>query len=378
MNTPSHLARILGMATCATALLLTTTALAQKTYRAADPNPSTSDLGFAAPGGRTGGGRDIGPIFGAPGKACRLMEMKGELDTFIGGGSIVWYSKSFQLFGEKAAEGQTPAQFLISVGADVSGGFSFNYPQGIPGEPSIMVYQSGETGAAVYLPTNGSMTVSGTPGEGEASFIFHNLQLSVVDNASLVPIKDGDCINFYDFSFAGGVVSVPPDWTCAPELYSDDICHCGCGALDEACAANAVDVCDVCDANGACAEDESDCSTIDPDDITQCYVPPVPLYYDGANGIGALLENRCASCHNDSFQIELSYSALLWGISAAGEGYEENDGFSHYVVPGDPSASALYAGWVEPGLMPTFGGGLPAADRERIREWIEQGALQAP
>ena len=51
----------------------------------------------------------------------------------------------------------------------------------------------------------------------------------------------------------GGSGGAPPQWTCDPTYYGDQICDCGCGVIDTDCADATVASCDYCDDTGSCA-----------------------------------------------------------------------------------------------------------------------------
>lgn len=62
--------------------------------------------------------------------------------------------------------------------------------------------------------------------------------------------------------------AAPPEWTCHQAYYSDQVCDCGCGALDADCTGPAPSACASCDAPGSCAE--GDCDTIDAENNALC------------------------------------------------------------------------------------------------------------
>jgi hypothetical protein len=71
--------------------------------------------------------------------------------------------------------------------------------------------------------------------------------------------------------------SRPPfAWRCAPELYGDGSeCDCGCGYLDPDCSGNDLGACEVCNAEGSC--DGQACpGTIDPTRVEYCTHPAPP------------------------------------------------------------------------------------------------------
>jgi hypothetical protein len=65
---------------------------------------------------------------------------------------------------------------------------------------------------------------------------------------------------------------VPSTWTCSDDIYWDDVCDCGCGALDPDCANGAKASCDLCNSPGSCSSVPcmSPDSTILPTDNTKC------------------------------------------------------------------------------------------------------------
>lgn len=106
------------------------------------------------------------------------------------------------------------------------------------------------------------------------------------------------------------------NWTCSERFWRDGLlCHCGCGALDPDCGANAIDAienCDRCDFEGSCSAGECP-GTIDPDHISTCDPPDPPaewvcyagFYADGTTchcGCGAVdldcPDASIASCQN--------------------------------------------------------------------------------
>jgi hypothetical protein len=75
------------------------------------------------------------------------------------------------------------------------------------------------------------------------------------------------------FSCTLDAACVPTAWTCDPTYYGEgtmDSCDCGCGAADSDCENATVGVCDYCLNPGSCAENEADCSTIDPANNAVC------------------------------------------------------------------------------------------------------------
>jgi hypothetical protein len=65
---------------------------------------------------------------------------------------------------------------------------------------------------------------------------------------------------------------VPSAWTCSEAVYWDDVCDCGCGALDADCSSLAKSSCDLCNSDGSCSSVacKDAASTILPDDNTRC------------------------------------------------------------------------------------------------------------
>ena len=60
-------------------------------------------------------------------------------------------------------------------------------------------------------------------------------------------------------------------WTCDPSFYAaNDGCDCGCGVKDPDCNGGEVDACEFCNEVGSCAENEENCSSIDPKDTSTC------------------------------------------------------------------------------------------------------------
>ena len=60
-----------------------------------------------------------------------------------------------------------------------------------------------------------------------------------------------------------------PGWTCDPTFYgSNDGCDCGCGVKDPDCSGG--NMCEFCTEVGSCAEGETNCDSIDPDDTGVC------------------------------------------------------------------------------------------------------------
>jgi hypothetical protein len=62
---------------------------------------------------------------------------------------------------------------------------------------------------------------------------------------------------------------VPSGWTCPADVYDDDACDCGCGALDPDCANASRTACEFCNAPGSCSS--ATCpGTISASDNTKC------------------------------------------------------------------------------------------------------------
>ena len=212
--------------------------------------------------------RDLG--FKNPGPACVLMDLGGAADGFYSGATEVMYVKRFE-YG-----GALEAQIVVTIPVGTTGTFNLLYPE--DGDPDVLMLNPQESGVDVYRGTHGTMTIAGTPDFGEATLTFENLRLTQVDAATMEPVEDADCIQFYDFSL-DGYQEVPAAWTCAPSAYNDAVCHCGCGAIDPACGGVSVRSCEACNADGACDEDGRGCGNIDSRDIGSCDfpLPPTPV-----------------------------------------------------------------------------------------------------
>ncbi len=104
----------------------------------------------------------------------------------------------------------------------------------------------------------------------------------------------------------------PPSWTCLPSRQGDEVCDCGCGALDVDCAGPQLEYCERCPSLtlGGCDFDGS-CEAIDPDDNASCLDPQLfwtcpPLWFTDEQcdcGCGApdpacetLEESSCERC----------------------------------------------------------------------------------
>jgi hypothetical protein len=68
------------------------------------------------------------------------------------------------------------------------------------------------------------------------------------------------------------VCAVPAKWTCAPELYYDGVCNCGCGVPDVDCPGPSWDQCDNCPSS-SCAP--FDCGSLVGDDNAICASTPL-------------------------------------------------------------------------------------------------------
>jgi hypothetical protein len=81
----------------------------------------------------------------------------------------------------------------------------------------------------------------------------------------------GDCdrVNFDDNTQC---VSVPEAWTCLDEHFFDDVCDCGCGALDQDCSSASRSVCEYCNSDGSCSDVvcTDPASAISQSDNTRC------------------------------------------------------------------------------------------------------------
>jgi hypothetical protein len=77
----------------------------------------------------------------------------------------------------------------------------------------------------------------------------------------------------------------PRGWLCDATAYGDNVCDCGCGAIDIDCPGQTSDLCKFCPLEGCTIR--FDCSTIDPDENALCTSPPSSwtcdprLYRDG-------------------------------------------------------------------------------------------------
>jgi hypothetical protein len=68
-----------------------------------------------------------------------------------------------------------------------------------------------------------------------------------------------------------GPPGVPDDWTCPEDAYgADATCDCGCGAFDPDCHNPTLDACEACNTPGSCAEAETDCGSIFPNNNAVC------------------------------------------------------------------------------------------------------------
>jgi hypothetical protein len=67
-------------------------------------------------------------------------------------------------------------------------------------------------------------------------------------------------------------VQVPSEWTCSDDVFWDDVCDCGCGALDPDCLDATKASCDSCKSAGSCSDVacKDAASTILPNDNTKC------------------------------------------------------------------------------------------------------------
>jgi hypothetical protein len=66
---------------------------------------------------------------------------------------------------------------------------------------------------------------------------------------------------------------VPVQWTCDQFRFAqgDDVCDCGCGAVDPDCLGIDIDDCDTCNLRGSCGQFGPSCpGNINPDDIRRC------------------------------------------------------------------------------------------------------------
>lgn len=64
--------------------------------------------------------------------------------------------------------------------------------------------------------------------------------------------SEGDCARI-DPDDNAACTPLPAEWTCDDALYFDNVCDCGCGALDRGCASTKKSDCDFCNSSGSCS-----------------------------------------------------------------------------------------------------------------------------
>jgi hypothetical protein len=78
------------------------------------------------------------------------------------------------------------------------------------------------------------------------------------------------CVPVDDKNINGTHVCMPPptDWKCEPKFFGDGLCDCGCGFLDDDCAARDSSVCEL--PAGDHCKTQTPPKTINPTDNTLC------------------------------------------------------------------------------------------------------------
>ena len=93
--------------------------------------------------------------------------------------------------------------------------------------------------------------------------------------------------------------------------------------------------------------------------VPQRLVETAPVSFDSQ--VAVILKNRCGQCHirgsKGNFRMS-SFNELMRMVGA--------------VTPGNPGSSKIYTS-VQSGEMPPKGG-MPQAEKDTIKRWIEQGA----
>ncbi len=128
------------------------------------------------------------------------------------------------------------------------------------------------TPGRVFFQKTGSLTIDATSDQlnGKITGTITNLTLvEVTINSSTfvsTPVVGGACVHIASAPIAAGP---PAAWTCDPTYYGDDLCDCGCGAVDVDCANALVGSCEYCDDEGSCST--ASCpGTINPTNSAVC------------------------------------------------------------------------------------------------------------
>jgi hypothetical protein len=118
----------------------------------------------------------------------------------------------------------------------------------------------------------------------------------------------GDCPGRIDSASNALCAPLPAAWRCDDARYLDgESCDCGCGAPDPDCEDEEPGSCDACDDPASCSA--GDCSSLDPENNAVCPVPPnwacaPPLYSDGVCHCGCgvvdidCADTTAAACEN--------------------------------------------------------------------------------
>lgn len=150
-------------------------------------------LGFKSGGsGGGGGGKGLPGDIGDPGGACDLVDPGYTVSQFYDYGDQVMYVMSFPHGGTVL-----PAQLVLTIDSDETSSVNFAFPGA--DAPTLLLIHPNATGVDSYLPTAGTMSISGVPGSGQATFSFRNLKMAEYDSGDQDFVEDGMCLAFYDF-----------------------------------------------------------------------------------------------------------------------------------------------------------------------------------
>jgi hypothetical protein len=185
------------------------------------------------------------------------------------------------------------------------------------------VYAQSDGGSREYFQASGTMIIDSASRHmaGAADFSITDVTLVEVDIASNLhstPVPNGRCLHI---TTADVFVEppVPDAWTCGDADYRDDLCDCGCGAVDVACDTSYGGSCEFCSAEGSCSGDEY-CAGINVENNAICTGGPVwnavcgPAWYaDGECDCG------CGSVDLDCGDALVGSCLYCWcGVDDAG------------------------------------------------------------